>query len=405
VKRRRLRYSDQTHLNKDIMNISSQLTGPTCDTASGDIVPITLQSISSDGVNFVPDSDGCAAVIKSFDKLPNGKFGPFQKHGGLHYGDVLFEINDITLSALPFAEVLSILQNKNLLTKVLKFINPKDYYRKKSAIGGRLNDVKINPKADSFLSGVKRTRLCEGKGKRYAEYEIAIQFRVASMKVHREVVYQWSVWKRYSEFEALHSSLKQSLGWQMETTELPPPNTFTYDKLAPDFVEQRRDDLKAYWLRVTSIDKVTDFTKHHCSPMLKEFLQVEESMKQGVSAAADMVSEERILDKDPSGLTSSSTDSNGSGKRTQSLKRVQSMRRKNLAQQGSGGFNYDTASSTSVSSSSGASNGEEVTSLSSSSSSPMGVTTKDSSSSSSMSSPPVPPRPPPPPPQPIGDQS
>ena len=31
-----------------------------------------------------------------------------------------------------------------------------------------------------------------------------------------------------------------SLGWQMDTIELPSANTFVMNKLAPDFIEQRR---------------------------------------------------------------------------------------------------------------------------------------------------------------------
>jgi hypothetical protein len=67
--------------------------GPSTDTAAGDIVVISVPPDGPYGVNFVADTDGFAAVIHSFDRLPNGKFGPLQKHGGLHYGDVLFEIN------------------------------------------------------------------------------------------------------------------------------------------------------------------------------------------------------------------------------------------------------------------------------------------------------------------------
>lgn len=32
------------------------------------------------------------------------------------------------------------------------------------------------------------------------EYEIACQLRMVSMKVQKEKVYRWTVWKRYSEF-------------------------------------------------------------------------------------------------------------------------------------------------------------------------------------------------------------
>jgi hypothetical protein len=62
---------------------------------------------------------------------------------------------------------------------------------------------------NSFLSAVKRTRLSEEGSKKFTEYEIACQYRLVGLKVQTEVVYQWSVWKRYSEFEALHSTLKK----------------------------------------------------------------------------------------------------------------------------------------------------------------------------------------------------
>ena len=67
----------------------------------------------------------------SFDKLPNGKFGPLQKHGGLHYGDVLFEINDKPLFATPYSHVMRVLNDGTLARKVVKFMNAKDYYNKK----------------------------------------------------------------------------------------------------------------------------------------------------------------------------------------------------------------------------------------------------------------------------------
>lgn len=38
-----------------------------------------------------------------------------------------------------------------------------------------------------------------------------------------------------------------------------------------------------YWQKITSIDKVTEFQKHHCSEELKSFLEVNENMKNTVS--------------------------------------------------------------------------------------------------------------------------
>ena len=105
--------------------------GPTLDTASGDIVAISVPPDGPYGVNFTADADGNAAVIHSFDRMPNGKFGPLQKHGGLHYGDVLFEINDVPLVNLNFNETIRMVSDKNMLKKNFKFINSKLYYRKK----------------------------------------------------------------------------------------------------------------------------------------------------------------------------------------------------------------------------------------------------------------------------------
>lgn len=82
-------------------------------------------------MNFVADSSGCAAVVHSFKPLPNGKFGVIQKHGGVHYGDVLYEINDQPLSHINHNEAMKIINNKNTLKKVLKFMNSKEYYRRK----------------------------------------------------------------------------------------------------------------------------------------------------------------------------------------------------------------------------------------------------------------------------------
>ena len=63
--------------------------------------------------------------------MPNGKFGLIQKHGGVHYGDVLCAINDQPLEHIRHNEALKMLNNRNTLTKVLKFVNSKEYYRKK----------------------------------------------------------------------------------------------------------------------------------------------------------------------------------------------------------------------------------------------------------------------------------
>lgn len=80
------------------------------------------------------------------------------------------------------------------------------------------------------------------KSKKFVEYEISCQYRVVIQKVHKEYVYQWSVWKRYSDFESLHSLLKKSLGWRIDNIEFPSSSMFIMNKLTPDFIDQRRLD-------------------------------------------------------------------------------------------------------------------------------------------------------------------
>lgn len=82
--------------------------------------------------------------------------------------------------------------------------------------------------------------MAEDSGRKFVEYEIACQLRMAATKVQKELVYQWSMWKRYSEFAALNQDLKRSLGWQMDGIEFPSAYTFVFNKLSSEFIEQRR---------------------------------------------------------------------------------------------------------------------------------------------------------------------
>lgn len=54
------------------------------------------------------------------------------------------------------------------------------------------------------LGNLHAHNLCiAGLPRAQQEYEVACQFRMVSMKVQKEKVYRWSVWKRYSEFARL----------------------------------------------------------------------------------------------------------------------------------------------------------------------------------------------------------
>lgn len=184
--------------------------------------------------------DGKAAVIKAFEKLPSGKFGVIQKHGGVHSGDVLFAINEIVLDSVPHGDTIVMINDRNILKKTFKFMNSREYYRKRR--GGIVNSSAIaeNSKS-SFLSSIRRYRVSNDEyNRKFAEYEIACQLRVPGSRVQKDIVHKWSVWKRYSEFEKLNAALRISLGWQIDGVDFPSPYTFSLNKLSPEFIEQRR---------------------------------------------------------------------------------------------------------------------------------------------------------------------
>jgi hypothetical protein len=103
----------------------------------------------------------------------------------------------------------------------------------------------------------------------YRDYKNTVDYAFVEGKmegrVEKEIVYKWSVWKRYSEFEQLHKGIKQSLGWLLQKIDVPPAHTSVYDKFSTEFIEKRRDELNTYWQLILGIDKITEFHKHHCS--------------------------------------------------------------------------------------------------------------------------------------------
>ena len=91
----------------------------------------------------------------------------------------------------------------------------------------------------------------------------------------KDKVIQWSVWKRFSEFETLNVNLRKSLGWQLDNIEFPNSYSFTMNKYTPDFIEKRKDELNLFWQGVIGVGKVCEFDKHHCNDELKKFLEVD----------------------------------------------------------------------------------------------------------------------------------
>ena len=56
------------------------VSGPDTDTKVGDIVSMQVPNAGPYGVELVPDRDGQGAVIKAWGKMPDGKYGPIQRH-------------------------------------------------------------------------------------------------------------------------------------------------------------------------------------------------------------------------------------------------------------------------------------------------------------------------------------
>lgn len=110
--------------------MSESQGGPTTDTLAGDVVTIALPSDGYYGAKFVPDKDGCAAVLDSFVRN-GGKIGPLEKHKGVHRGDVVLEVNETSTMKLKHPDTLKLIEDRNTLKKVLKFVNSKEYYRRK----------------------------------------------------------------------------------------------------------------------------------------------------------------------------------------------------------------------------------------------------------------------------------
>jgi len=293
--------------------------GPVSDTAAGDVVTVNVSSEGPYGVVLEADNDGNAAVIKGFERLPNGKFGLLQKHGGLHYGDILFAINDIQLDVVPFHEVMVIVRDRNILKKAFKFMNSSEYYRRKKMAS---TSTLVHDQRNNFMSIIRRTRVQQDGSKKFVEYEIACQLRVVSMRVQKEIVYKWSVWKRYTEFDTLHNNLRVNLGWQLGAIEFPSTHLLVLNKLSPEFIEQRREELNTYWQRVISLDKIAEFNKHHCSEDIKTFLDVEGIMRnsgRGLPEHQAIEEEETSQVTRPQSVGASGSSSGANARRSKAL--------------------------------------------------------------------------------------
>lgn len=99
--------------------------------AADDTTSVTITGNGIHGVNFLPDSAGFGALVGSWDRSSGDKFGPVQMHGGVHLGDFLCAVNDIQVEWVPYLEVMSIVNDRTISNKVLKFAGKYHRYRSK----------------------------------------------------------------------------------------------------------------------------------------------------------------------------------------------------------------------------------------------------------------------------------
>jgi len=264
--------------NQEMSNHSNVVSG---STDVGDVVRIVVPGLGPYGVTFEEGPGGNAAAVKAWNRQIDGKFGPVQRHGGVRLGDILIAINDTALDNIPFPQVLRMLADDSELKKVLHFTSPEEFQRRltrKSQVVTSIVPLGAGRGAHSpsFVSVIKRSRISKTQAnKKYAEYEVVCTLRTLSSKVQQERVHKWSVWRRYSQFDELNGLLQALLGWQMQEVEFPPKNVFVLDKLAVEFVDNRRRELDRYWQKVMGMPRITDFHKHYCSHELKSFLEID----------------------------------------------------------------------------------------------------------------------------------
>jgi len=138
-------------------------------------------------------------VIKRWERMPDGKFGPVQTHGGVRLGDAVLRMNDTDLSTLSFGAAKAIIGETNLLRKSLTFGSPAKYHEilEKKAGGSRLGGgLGAAGSGKDFVSSVRQARINKDGRSPFAEYEVVCKLRLATNKVQKESTLKWSVWHR-----------------------------------------------------------------------------------------------------------------------------------------------------------------------------------------------------------------
>ena len=83
----------------------SALVGPSRSTQHDGTVAIEVAPSGTIGMVLESGVGGKCAVIKEWARLPDGKFGIIQTHGGVRLRDVILKVNDKDCTELSFTAV------------------------------------------------------------------------------------------------------------------------------------------------------------------------------------------------------------------------------------------------------------------------------------------------------------
>lgn len=205
---------------------------------------------------------------------PYNRLGLLQTSGMVRIGDRLVAINNVDVREWTFEKVISVLKcfGGNVKIKSLSFQvclnNPEDCENSFSVDHGSLNRKRFKwsvaaQKLYSFQSIVRNYM----KHDTCWMYEIHCRLFVRNQQGYEKEI-SWSVWKRFSEFDELHASLRERYGWQLKSLNRGWGIKFPSYRVAQSLIrgilhegiaKERIKDLKSYWDQLTLLSDLFEF--------------------------------------------------------------------------------------------------------------------------------------------------
>jgi len=116
-----------------------------------------------------------------------------------------------------------------------------------------MSDINSFDENQLFRSSIRSSRLvCDDKIQdSFTQYEIYSIYRLSPQDTRS---YEWSVWKRFNEFQNLHKKLckNKSYGKFFKKISFPPAESMTVDIFSESFIRKRKEKLGRYWSEVIS---------------------------------------------------------------------------------------------------------------------------------------------------------